>query len=256
MRIVEPSFEVLGEVDGLEMLKRIEAAGRTCYKSEHLITKDSAEAFVRRILGSGHESVIEHESIGVRIVCDRGVTHEIVRHRIASYSQESTRYCNYGKAKFGKEIAVIEPPTLSDHNRAIWHATMMRIERAYLDMLENGATPQIARSVLPNGLKTEIVMTANLREWRHFFRLRTASAAHPQMRELARPMLEAFRALVPVIFDSVGAVNDFEDMRNKAFHRLAEKLTMRGRALDVEVFTAVWETFEKAVDGISLPGAG
>lgn len=205
MIIVEPSFEILGEVDGPAMLRRIEAAGRTCYKSEDKITQDSAEKFVRMLMKKGHVSVIEHESVSVRIVCDRGVTHEIVRHRLASYSQESTRYCNYSKTKFRGEIRIIDMGRFLDaEHEYIWHQAMLDAEQSYMALIEAGATPQIARSVLPNALKTEIVMTCNLRQWTHFFNLRTAKAAHPQMRELARPMLAKFRELIPVLFDDVG----------------------------------------------------
>lgn len=221
MRIIEPSFKIEAAHD--LSLQRIERAGRTCYKSEDAITLESAKAFCARILKRGHESVIEHSSATVRIICDRGVSHEIVRHRLASYSQESTRYCNYGK---DEHINFIKPcfwPSipLGEHLNAAdaiaandfkgempdveqdWMYAMDVAEQNYFRMLEKGAQPQEARSVLPNSLKTEIVMTANLREWRHFFKLRTANAAHPQMREIARPMLEAFQDMYTLIFDDI-----------------------------------------------------
>lgn len=212
MRIVKPYFVIEDAVDGFEILKKIEKAGRTCYKSEDRITEDSAQAFVKKIIASGHHSVLEHEKITVRVICDRGVSHEIVRHRIASYSQESTRYCNYGKNGFRNEITVIEPcfwPSppggtgMFEAQRETWLDAMRSAEQAYMMLIEIGASPQEARSVLPNSLKTEIVMTMNLREWRHFFTLRTAPAAHPQMREIARPLLDDFKALVPVVFDDI-----------------------------------------------------
>lgn len=205
MKIIKPSFVIESKVVGAEVLKRIERAGRTCYKSETAITFNSAWAFVKRIIASGHGSVIEHESVTVRIICDRGVSHEIVRHRLASYSQESTRYCDYGKEG---EIQVIQPPGLEDeeHGRyslGIWEHAMRAAEEAYNILRKNGVQPQIARSVLPNSLKTEIVMTCNLREWRHFFKLRTAPASHPQMREITIPMLAEFKRLIPVVFDDI-----------------------------------------------------
>jgi thymidylate synthase (FAD) len=246
MKFVKQSFEFCSQPDGRAMLNRIELAGRTCYKSEDKVTADSARKFVAMVLKRGHESVIEHEFISVRIICDRGITHELVRHRLASYSQESTRYCNYGKAN---EITVIEPPELTELGRSIWHEAMLRAENAYMELLRDGATPQIARSVLPNSLKTEIVMTCNLREWRHFFKLRTAGAAHPQMRQLARHMLAEFRARIPVIFDECGAVDDFEDMRNKAFARVSAKLRERGREISAGSFKAWWETMENMICG-------
>ncbi len=205
MNIIPPSFELLDRVDGTALLQKIELAGRVCYKSEAKITSDSAAGFVRRILENGHESVLEHEKLTARIVCDRGVSHEIVRHRIASYSQESTRYCNYSLDKFQNELTFIRPFFWNDDPEKfrVWEEAMAAAERAYLALLDLGATAQEARAVLPNSLKTELVMTMDLREWRHFFRLRAAAAAHPQMREVAVPMLRAFREAVPVIFDDI-----------------------------------------------------
>lgn len=205
MRVIKPSVELLDQLDGKEMLKKIEKIGRVCYKSEDRITEDSAEKFVRNILKSGHESVIEHEKISVRIICDRGVTHEIVRHRIASYSQESTRYCNYSNEKFGKELTLIQPLFWSEDSEEykVWLDSMQVIEDNYNKLMELGAEPQQARSILPNSLKTEIVVTMNLREWRHFFKLRTAKRAHPQMREVACMILDLFKEQVPVIFDDI-----------------------------------------------------
>ena len=205
MRIVEPWFEILDEINGEDILKRIEKIGRVCYKSEDKITDDSARKFVANILKSGHESVIEHEKVSVRIVCDRGVTHEIVRHRIASYSQESTRYCNYCNEKFGKELTLIKPLFWIEDSMEynMWLDTMQTIENTYNKLIEVGAEPQQARSILPNSLKTEIVVTMNLREWRHFFRLRTSKRAHPQMREVACAILADFRGKIPVIFDDI-----------------------------------------------------
>lgn len=203
MEIIGPSFEILHPAEGdlREMLRRIERAGRTCYKSEGCITEDSAEKFVRKLLDSKHESVIEHESATVRVICDRGVSHEIVRHRIASYSQESTRYVNYGK----RGMTVIRPCFLTPDNEAYfaWLNAMSAAEQHYNVMLSLGCTPQEARSVLPNSLKTEIVVTYNMRQWRHFFRMRCAKAAHPQMREIAVPMLAEFKRRFAPLFDDV-----------------------------------------------------
>ena len=205
MRIIEPYFEILDELDGKKMLQKIERIGRVCYKSEDLITEDSAEKFIRNILKRGHESVIEHEKISVKMVCDRGVTHEIVRHRVASYSQESTRYCNYQKDKFGNELTFIKPVFWKEDSPeyTLWKESMQQIEDQYMKLIDMGASAQEARSILPNSLKTEIAVTMNLREWRHFFRLRTASAAHPQIREIAGMVLEEFRRQIPVVFDEL-----------------------------------------------------
>ena len=209
MKIIEPSFTIETQIDEEYILKQIEKAGRTAYKTEDKITTGSAKKFVKKILDMGHESVIEHYNITVRIICDRGVTHEIVRHRMASYTQESTRYCNYSAGKFGGEITIIKPCFWNSDNEAdkkkyeIWEKAMKEAEKAYLELINLGASPQEARSVLPNSLKTEILITMNLREWRHFLKLRTSNTSHPQMREIARPLLDEFKKQVPVIFDDI-----------------------------------------------------
>lgn len=205
MRVVKPSVEVLDVLNGDEVIRKIEKIGRVCYKSEEKITNESSKIFIGNILKSGHESVIEHEKVSVRFICDRGVSHEIVRHRIASYSQESTRYCNYSKDKFGKEITVIKPLFWEDdsHEYKVWYNVMLHAEQAYQELIQMGAKPQEARSILPNSLKTEIVVTMNLREWRYFFKLRTASNAHPQMREIACMALDKLRQEIPIIFDDI-----------------------------------------------------
>lgn len=205
MQVVEPSFSIVTSLDGDSILKTIESIGRICYKSESRISEDSARDFVRRIICSGHESVIEHISVSVKVICDRGVSHEIVRHRLASYSQESTRYCNYSLGKFGNEITVIRPFywRADEEKYKIWLKSMSDAEVAYLALIKCGATPQEARSVLPNSLKTELVMTMNLREWRHFFKLRAEKHAHPQMREIALPMLKEFQRQIPIVFDDL-----------------------------------------------------
>ena len=205
MRIVEPTFEIISMPDPEEVLSVIEQAGRTCYKSEDKIREGSAGEFIRRILRSGHESVIEHGSCTVRFICDRGVSHELVRHRLAAYSQESTRYANYAKERFGSEISVVRPSFWSEDSRefALWREAMEQCEKAYMELLSLGATPQQARSVLPNSLKTEVVMTANFREWRHVFKLRCSKAAHPQIREVMLPLLEEMNKRFPPLFEDV-----------------------------------------------------
>jgi thymidylate synthase (FAD) len=205
VRIIKPSYEILDAINPEQVMKRLELAGRVCYKSEDKIKEGSAEQFVRNLIKRGHESVIEHFSFSVKFICDRGVTHEMVRHRLASYSQESTRYCNYGKDGFGNQITVIEPSYLDKESRSyrMWVRACEAAEKHYFWMLECGCTPQEARAVLPNSLKTEIIMTANLREWRHFLKLRTAKNAHPQIRELALPLLRELQELLPAIFEDI-----------------------------------------------------
>lgn len=223
MQIIKPGFEIISPVDGAEMLKFIETVGRTCYKSEDKITDTSYEGFVRGIVSRGHEAMIEHATVSVRFTCDRGVSHEIVRHREASYAQESTRYCGYSKDKFGNNITYIdiEGSLMLDKGsqsldgetiQAIineWYAACEDAESHYMKMIQLGASPQIARSVLNNSTKTELCMTANLREWRHFFQLRCAPTAHPAMREITIPMLEEFKKKIPIIFDDIqyGGIN-------------------------------------------------
>jgi len=211
MKIISASTEILNPENLKDVEKYIEKIGRVCYKSEDLITDESANKFVKGIIKSGHETVIEHVSISVRFICDRGVSHELVRHRIASFSQESTRYCNYSKDKHDNQITFIKPcfweEILDDksepNNYDYWRIAMEYAESVYLKQIELGAQPQQARAVLPNSLKTEIVMTCNLREWRHFFKLRALGISgkpHPQMLELTIPLLKKFAELSPVIF--------------------------------------------------------
>lgn len=221
MKIINPTFEILSEISekGIKELQHIEKIGRVCYKSEDRITEDgeSAKKFVSMLINRGHEAMIEHSSLSVKFTVDRGVSHELVRHRIASFAQESTRFCNYNKNKFGNEISVICPMggilldnktnSLSgnDINKLVneWSAAMEDAERHYLKMIEMGATPQIARSVLPNSTKTEITITANYREWRNFFKLRIQYSAHPAMREVTIPLLNTLKKRIPIIFDDI-----------------------------------------------------
>lgn len=205
MKIINPSFEILSPVDGQAILQHIERCGRVCYKSEDKITETSAQAFVGNIIKRGHEAVLEHASVTVKFTVDRGVSHEIVRHRLAAYCQESTRYCNYSKDGFGRQVTFIQPHFLDRGTRGweLWVLACEQAEKAYFDLLNWGCSPQEARAVLPNSLKTEVVMTANLREWRHFFKLRTAPAAHPQMREVTIPLLRRMQELIPVVFDDI-----------------------------------------------------
>lgn len=202
MRVVKPSYEIITNIRGKEFLTTLEYIGRVCYKSEERISPESAPKFIKGILKSGHESVIEHVNLTIKFICDRGISHEIVRHRIASYSQESTRYCNYGKAN---EVTFIKPFFFIEDspNYNYWELAMAECEHQYLALIKNGARLQEARSVLPNSLKTEIVCTMNLRSWRHFFKLRTHKTAHPQMRELVIPLLLDLKGKIPIIFDDI-----------------------------------------------------
>lgn len=221
MNILKPSYEILTPIseDGINELKHIERIGRVCYKSEGNITTDgeSAKKFVKMLIDKGHEAMIEHSTLSVKFIIDRGVSHELVRHRIASFAQESTRYVNYSLNKFGNEINVIDiaggikldnKMKNMDANTITaiineWYQAIEDSERHYMKMIELGATPQIARSVLTNSTKTEITITANYREWRNFFKLRTPLAAHPQMREVTIPLLIDLQGKLPIIFDDI-----------------------------------------------------
>jgi len=232
MKIVKAGYEILTPIskDGIEELKFIEKVARTCYKSEDKITEDGSSAIkmVQNLVKSGHEAMLEHGGMTVKFTVDRGISHEIVRHRMASFAQESTRYCNYSKGKFGGELTFIQPPfvtnedienyftkactksdILEEWNKVpipawYWLNVANLVEKNYLNLLEKGLlTPQLARDILPTSLKTEVVMTANWREWRHFLRLRAAKDAHPQMREVAEPLLFEMRILIPVLFQDI-----------------------------------------------------
>ena len=217
MIILKPSFSILSQETEIELAKKIERAGRTCYNSEDLITDSSCLSFVQRMAKSGHEAMLEHASISVLFTCDRGVTHEIVRHRVASYAQESTRYCNYLKDKFGSSVSFIDieggmgldksMEKLSMEAKALiyeeWAQACLDAESHYLKMIELGASPQMARSVLNNSTKTEIVCTFNIREWRHFIKLRAigvTGAPHPQMIELTSPLFDYLCEVYPSLF--------------------------------------------------------
>lgn len=207
MIIVQPSAEL--EAVTPKALELIEKAGRTCWKSEDKIEEGSAEKFIRgTLMKKQHYSVLEHAVATFRFICDRGVTHEMVRHRIASFSQESTRYCNYGKEKFGGGIQVILPPFIHPNiSNGIWDTAMQAAELAYLTLLEVGEPPQLARAVLPTCLKTEIVLTANFREWLHIFDLRSvAPPAHPQIAEVMLIAQKVMQELYPCIFVPVPEV--------------------------------------------------
>lgn len=209
MKIIDPYIIIEDDLNGEEILKKIEKCGRTAYKSEDKITKDSARKFAAMIISRKHESVLEHHLITVRVICDRGITHEIVRHRVASYTQESTRYCNYAKGKFDNELTFIKPNFWNIENRTdktkfeIWKESLADAEKNYMKLIESGATPQEARSVLPNSLKSEIVVTMNLRSWRNFFVLRTDKSAHPQMIQIAQMIKSEFQKNIPIIFDDL-----------------------------------------------------
>ena len=212
---VLPYATIDEKVDAKSIIEKIERACRTCYRSEDKITEGSAERLIKSCIKRGHHSILEHGSVTFRIVCDRGVSHEIVRHRIAAYSQESTRYCNYSQSKFGNQLTFVYPSWVpEDSNEKSYNVKWLllqeacdRIEKLYFGMLTSGATPEEARALLPNCLRTELVMTMNIRELRHFIQLRISKAAHPDIRVIAEQMLEILQAVGLGIF--------FEDIEVK-----------------------------------------
>ena len=218
MKMIKSSAEILTKISegGIEELKLIELIGRTCYKSEDKIAENgsTAKRFVKRLIKDGHEAMLEHSLLTVKFTVDRGITHELVRHRLFSFAQESTRYCNYSNNKFGRELTFIMPCYFLDeggdfknpNQYAIWKKLCLDSEKAYLSLLDAGCTPQEARAVLPNSLKSEIIVSGNYREWRHFFNLRAAEvtgSVHPQMKEVTVPLLEDVCNKIPIVFDDI-----------------------------------------------------
>ncbi len=225
MKLIKPYYEIRTPINGEEILIAIEQAARTCYKSEERIEvisghATSARTFVSKLISRGHEAMLEFGGmINVLFVCDRGVSHELVRHRVASFAQESTRYCNYNKDDITFIIPnwITELPDIKTLNTKVfdntisneegciltWYDSCEFAEESYKELINHGWTPQQARSVLPNSLKTEINVSANIREWRHIFRLRASKAAHPSMRELMIPLLEEFKSKIPILFDDI-----------------------------------------------------
>lgn len=217
MKVIQQSYEILTDLsDPIKILKDIERAGRICYKSTHNITDDSCFTFCKNILNLAHEAVIEHSQLSVKFIVDRAIANELVRHRIASYCQESTRYVNYSKDKFGNEIKVIEPEDLLPRDSIaynLWLASCKNAENTYMAMLSNNVKPEIARNVLPLSTATEIIMTTNIREWRNVLRLRSSHnmCAHPQMRSICDCLLAELKSKIPVLFDDIDTSSNSND---------------------------------------------
>ena len=210
MKIIEPRIEV-EKVDGIKIMKRIERACRTCYKSENKITEESYKTLLKNCITRGHESVLEHEKITVRMICDIGVYKDLTRHRIASFSIESTRYCNYGKDKFNNEIKFINPCNIEEGTELyeLWKSACQNIEEAYIKMANLGATPDQMRMILPHSTAAEVTMTANIREWKHILALRASNHTHAAIRQLLIPLLLHFKTIMPEIFDDVPYDTEF-----------------------------------------------
>ena len=209
MRIVEPWIKV-EKIDGKQIMKRIERACRTCYRSEDKISEDSYKNLLTNCLNRGHESVLEHEKITVRIYSDIGSYKDLTRHRFASFSVESTRYCSYNKDKYGNEIAIIDPVYIEDKEvYATWKNAMEEMEKSYMKMKELGATTDMCREILPHSTAAEYTMTANIREWKHILELRTTNHVHPAIRQILIPLLLLFKEQMPEIFGNIEYDTDF-----------------------------------------------
>ena len=212
MKLIKARVEVLSLIDQKEMLSFLEKCGRVCYKSEH--NAGNTNKFLSSLIRSGHESVLEHSSITAKFTISRATSHQLVRHRLASFSQESQRYCNYANEKFDSEVTFIIPATMMDQSSmhgdgslteyGVWCSCMAYCELAYFDLLKKGVKPQVAREVLPNSCKTELVMTANIREWRHILKLRTSRAADDGIRYITNELLDELQLRIPVLFDDIG----------------------------------------------------
>lgn len=207
VKVIQQSYEILTDLsDSTKILKDIERVGRVCYKSEYNITQDSYIKFCKMLRDRGHEAMIEHSQLSVKFIVNRAIANEIVRHRLFSFAQASTRYINYSKDKFGNEIKVIEPEELLPSNSSVyqfWYTSCKNAEDAYMALLYDNVKPEIARDVLPLSTATEIVVTGNIREWRHFFKLRCDSKAHPQLVSISRKLLNDLKSKIPVLFDDI-----------------------------------------------------
>ena len=221
MKIVKP-YVIVEKFDGTQIMKRIERACRTCYRSEGKITEDSYKNLIKNCLNRGHESVLEHEKVTVRIYNDIGSYKDLTRHRFASFSVESTRYCSYDKDKYGNEISFMDPVYIEDEKvYEVWKKTMQEIENSYLEMKKLGATTDMCRNILPHSTAAEYTMTANIREWKHILALRTSNKAHPAIRQLLIPLLKYFQKEMPEIFENVEYDKDFDEKKYAEF-RISE----------------------------------
>ena len=209
MRLVEPWIKV-ENFDGVKIMKRIERACRTCYRSEDKISEESYKNLLTNCLNRGHESVLEHEKITVRIYSDIGTYKDLTRHRFASFSVESTRYCSYNKDKYGNEIAVVNPVYIEDKEVfETWKKAIEDMEKAYMKMKELGASTDMCREILPHSTAAEYTMTANIREWKHILELRTTNHVHPAIRQVLIPLLLLFKEQMPEIFGDIEYDKEF-----------------------------------------------
>lgn len=204
MKIIEP-YIIMEKYDAKKIMKNLEKACRTCYRSEDKITEESYKTLLKNCINRGHESILEHEKITIQMVCDIGVYKDLTRHRLASFSIESTRYCNYGKDKFDNEIKFIKPCNIDEDSEIydFWKHTMERVEMNYLHMAARGATPDQMRMLLPHSTAALVTMTANIREWKHILSLRTTMHTHPSVQQVMIPLLLKFEKDMPEVFGNI-----------------------------------------------------
>ncbi len=210
VKIVNPGIEIITPINGEEILKHIELCARNCYKSEDKITSDSARLMVRKLIESGHEAMLEHYSVTVKLTTDVGAYKDLTRHRHASWAIESTRFCNYSKGKYGSELTFIKPCNIEEGSELynLWFKAMQDIEKTYIDMAKLGAKADQLRMLLPHSTKADVIMTSNLREWRHIFKLRCDTHAHPSVQQIMKMVLKRFKAEIPVFFDDINFEED------------------------------------------------
>lgn len=211
MKIIEPIIEI-ENVNYKRIMKNLERACRTCYRSEDKITDESYKTLLKNCINRGHESILEHEKITIQMVCDIGVYKDLTRHRIASFSIESTRYCNYGKDKFDNQIKFIKPVNMEENTELYteWKEACENIEKHYIKMAKLGATPDQMRMILPHSTAALVTMTANVREWKHILELRASSHAHPSVEQVMIPLLIHFKENMPEIFENIEYDTNFD----------------------------------------------
>jgi thymidylate synthase (FAD) len=222
MNIIKPYAKILPtstaydsftKQEGIELLKKIEWCARISHRSEDAVTENSYDRFLRSVvLSHGDWSVVEHASVSVDMYVDRGITHEIVRHRLFSFTQESTRFVNYEKkipASFvcpipeEEQTLTVVPPDCELTVYDEWRGAIHAAELGYRQLIRKGVSPQVARSVFPNALASRIIVTGNLRNWRHFLLMRTTKECHPQMRDVTIPLLEEFKEKIPIFYEDI-----------------------------------------------------
>ncbi len=204
MKIIEPKVEV-EPYDSIKLQKRLERAMRNCYQTQGTITNDSYKRLLAMAINKGHESILEHEKISTLLNCSIGCYKDLTRHRHASFSIESTRYCNYNKDRFGNEITFINPCNIEEGTQAYdnWKKLMEASELVYMKMIKDGCTPDQCREVLPHSTAAQVYMTANIREWRHIFELRAQKEAHPEVQQVMIPLLLKFQKDMPTLFGDI-----------------------------------------------------